>query len=124
MGYFFANMYTFLVLIMNVLHFNHWLLDGIAKVTHNPFTVQDINTLGMVAYEYFLAMALQVVWFIVISFLRLILPFSFFGDSDESDSDSSSDSSSFSFSVSGGSSSTDSDSDSDDGIDWGRFGGM
>ena len=66
LGYFYANSYTFLVLVFNILHFNHEILDGLGNIAGREFTIADINTLGMIAFEYFLAMGLHTLWYILV----------------------------------------------------------
>ena len=58
-GYFFAHPYTYLILLANMLHFNREVLDYFGEILGHEFTIDDINYLGMLSYEYFLGMALN-----------------------------------------------------------------
>ena len=65
-GYYFAHPYTYVILLANMLHFDRGLLDGLGEAMGHEFTVEDINYLGMLAYEYFLGMALSSIFFIFV----------------------------------------------------------
>ena len=67
-----ANPYTFTILICNALHFTPEALDWIGLQLGHNFTVENVNMLGKIAYEYFLGAAL-------IGLIGMFVPNSRFG---------------------------------------------
>ncbi len=88
-GYYFAHPYTYIVLVANMLHFDHGLLEGLGEALGHEFTVEDINYLGMLAYEYFLGSALASLFltFVPLSWLNEDSDWEYEYDYDEYDED-------------------------------------
>ena len=60
--------YTYLVCIANFLHFNPDLAVELGNMFDYRVTIEDINLLGMLAYEFFLMMAMLGVIFVLFAF--------------------------------------------------------